>query len=307
MSFDRLLGAIIEKKNPSVVGLDPAPGTVPPEVVDAFVREAEDPLVGMGEALSEWGERIVDAVHDIVPAVKPQMAYYEAYGWPGLRALEHTVRYARQKGLFVILDGKRNDIGSTMQAYAAAYLGQTEVGGERVRAFEGDALTVNGYLGTDGIDPLLRACEAYDRGIFVLVKTSNPSSGELQDRECGGKTVYAAMGELCETWGAGSVGQYGYSSVGAVVGATYPEQLQELRAALPHTMFLVPGYGAQGGSAADIAGAFDGRGLGAIVNSSRGILCAWKKDTEKTYDAAAREAALRMKKDIISVLPPITR
>ena len=215
------------------------------------------------------------------------------------------IRYAQSKGMFVMTDGKRNDIGATMTAYATAHLGKTEVDGVELEAFGADALTVNGYLGTDGIQPLLDVCEKYDKGIFVLAKTSNPSSGELQDRQIDGKPVYEIMGEMCESWGSKQIGAYGYSAVGAVVGATYPEQLAELRQKLPHTMFLVPGYGAQGGGAQGVAGAFDKNGRGAIVNSSRAIMCAWKKEgncLETAFAEAARREAIRMRDDITAYL-----
>ena len=205
-------------------------------------------------------------------------------------------------------DGKRNDIGTTMEAYATAHLGTTDVEGESVDAFGADALTVNGYLGTDGIKPLLNICKAKDKGVFVLVKTSNPSSGELQDLKLeNGVSVYEQMGKMCESWGKELPGKYGYSGVGAVVGATYPEQLAEMREKAPHTFFLVPGYGAQGGGAQDAKNAFDTNGLGAIINSSRGIMCAWKKQglTEDDFDDAARNEALRMKEDILSVIGEI--
>ena len=204
--------------------------------------------------------------------------------------------------MFVITDGKRNDIGATMTAYAAAHLGTTQVEDVVVEPFGADALTVNGYLGTDGIQPLLEVCGKEDKGIFVLVKTSNPSSGELQDRPLAdGNTVYRAMGAMCEGWGEKLPGKYGYSGVGAVVGATYPAQLEELRAAMPHTFFLVPGYGAQGGAADDVAPGFDKNGLGAIVNSSRGIMCAWQKEGVDGYEfaAAARREAIRMRDEIV--------
>ena len=202
--------------------------------------------------------------------------------------------------MFVITDGKRNDIGSTMEAYAAAHLGTVDIDGVQAAPFGADALTVNGYLGSDGIEPLLKVCKALDKGIFVLVKTSNPSSGELQDKKIGRRPVYEVMGKMCETWGKELRGESGYSAVGAVVGATYPEQLAELREKLPHTFFLVPGYGAQGGGARDVAGAFDANGLGAIVNSSRGIICAYKKEgwTEEQFAEAARTEAIRMRDDI---------
>ena len=225
------------------------------------------------------------------------------YGWQGVRALYETIRYAKEKGLFVITDGKRNDIGTTMEAYAAAHLGTVSVNGEPVAPFDADALTVNGYLGTDGIAPLLNICKEQDKGIFVLVKTSNKSSGELQDKQIGDKTIYRTMGDMCEHWGAESCGAHGYSAVGAVVGATYPAQLAELRAALPHTFFLVPGYGAQGGGAKDVAPAFDTNGLGAVINSSRGIMCAYQKGayTEEQYAEAARAEAIRMRDELLSV------
>jgi len=229
------------------------------------------------------------------------------YGYHGMKALYETMEYAKQKGMYVITDGKRNDIGTTMEAYAVAHLGNTDVNGEKVPAFLGDCLTVNGYLGTDGISPLMSICKEYDKGIFVLVKTSNKSSGELQDRLIDGKPVYEIMGEMCENWGKDLMGQYGYSAVGAVVGATYPEQLKELREKMPHTFFLVPGYGAQGGGAKDVSYAFDKNGLGAIVNSSRGIMCAYQKDgfDEREYAKAARAEALRMKEDITSCIGEI--
>ena len=218
-----------------------------------------------------------------------------------------TIAYAKKKGMFVITDGKRNDIGSTMQAYADAHLGSVAVGSRQLVPFGADALTVNGYLGTDGIAPLAKVCAEQDGGMFVLVKTSNPSSGELQDRQLEGQALYAAMGAMCEQWGSSVMGRYGYSAVGAVVGATYPEQLAQLRKAMPHTFFLVPGYGAQGGGAKDVAGAFDANGLGAVVNSSRAVLTAWQKQGRpgSEYATAAREEALRMRDDITQYLPEI--
>ena len=243
-----------------------------------------------------------------MPAVKPQAAYYEMYGWQGVKALTETIAYAKAKGMFVITDGKRNDIGTTMEAYATAHLGATDVAGGSIEAFGADALTVNGYLGSDGIKPLAGICKERDKGIFVLVKTSNPSSGELQDMKLeNGATVYEQMGRMCESWGEELMGKYGYSAVGAVVGATYPGQLAEMREKAPHTFFLVPGYGAQGGGAEDAKNAFDKNGLGAIINSSRGIMCAWKKQglTEEDFAEAARTEALRMKDDILSTIGEI--
>lgn len=307
MSLDRLLFKIKEMNNPSVVGLDPTLDYIPPYIKDAFLQEFEDPLEGAAQAVIEFNKSLIDALSDIVPAVKPQAAYYEMLGWQGMRALAETIAYAKRKGMFVIIDGKRNDIGSTMGAYARAHLGTVEIEGQAAEPFGGDALTVNGYLGTDGIAPLLEQCAQRDKGIFVLVKTSNPSSGELQDKLCGDKPVYRLMGGLCEKWGEACMGKYGFSAVGAVVGATYPVQLKELREAMPHTMFLVPGYGAQGGGASDVAGAFAENGMGAIVNSSRAVLTAWKKEGcgEREFARAARREAIRMRDAITAVIPPM--
>lgn len=304
MALDRLIRAIDEKKNPTVAGLDPKLQFIPEYIKIASFKKYGNTLEGAADALLTFNKGLIDELYDIVPAVKPQCAYYEMYGWQGVRALYETIKYAKSKGLFVITDGKRNDIGTTMEAYAAAHLGKTEVNGELLESFSADALTVNGYLGSDGINPLLGICEEEDKGIFVLVKTSNPSSGELQDKKINDDTIYKTMGNMCERWGKQSRGEYGYSAVGAVVGATYPEQLSELRVSLPHTFFLVPGYGAQGGGANDIVGAFDQNGRGAVINSSRAIMCAYKKGdfTEQEYAKAARLEAVRMRDEINSAL-----
>ncbi|MBQ2774366.1 MAG: orotidine-5'-phosphate decarboxylase [Clostridia bacterium] len=295
MSFDRLIDSIIQKKSPVVAGLDPKLDYIPSYIVEAAREQYGDTLDAAAEALYQFNVGLIDALCDVVPAVKPQCAYYELYGWQGVRALSKTIEYAKSKGLFVITDGKRNDIGSTMECYAKAHLGTVDVCGTQCVPFGGDALTVNGYLGSDGINPLLDICKKDDKGIFVLCKTSNPSSGELQDKNLGDAPLYAAMGDMCEQWG-GEPGKYGYSCVGAVVGATYPEQLRELRERMKKTFFLVPGYGAQGGKAQDVALAFDKNGIGAIVNSSRAIMCAYKKEgcDERDYAAAARREAVRM-------------
>ncbi len=304
MSFDRLIEKIIETKNPTVAGLDPKLDFIPQFIKEKNFKEHGKTLKGAAACLLEFNIGLIDALCDIVPAVKPQCAYYEMYGYHGVKALYKTMEYARQKGMFVITDGKRNDIGTTMEAYAIGHLGLVDVDGEKYEPFMGDALTVNGYLGTDGIAPLLNVCKERDRGIFVLVKTSNKSSGELQDRLIDGEPVYSIMGQMCENWGKEQIGKFGYSSVGAVVGATYPEQLATLRKQMPTTFFLVPGYGAQGGGASDVAGAFDEKGLGAIINSSRGIMCAYKKGDwdERDFAKAAREEAIRMRDDINSVI-----
>ncbi|MEE5992315.1 MAG: orotidine-5'-phosphate decarboxylase [Oscillospiraceae bacterium] len=302
MGFERLITKIKETGNPSVVGLDPKLEYVPSFIKEKFQEEDGCSLKAAAQAIFAFNKAIINEIYDIVPAIKPQAAYYEMYGWAGMKTLEDTIRYARGKGMYVITDGKRNDIGATMQAYTTAHLGVVMIGENALEPFGADALTVNGYLGTDGINPLLEVCKARDKGIFVLVKTSNPSSGELQDQLMDGVPLYARMGDLCEKWGADTIGESGYSAVGAVVGATYPAQLKELRARLPHTFFLVPGYGAQGGGAEGVAGAFDENGIGGIVNSSRAIMCAYQKEgcDPKDFAKAARREAIRMRDDITS-------
>lgn len=305
MSFDRLIEKIIEMKNPTVVGLDPKLEYVPEYLQKKYLDADGGTLKAAAKAIFAFNQAIIDEIHDIVPAIKPQAAYYEMYGHYGIKALEKTIRYAKLNGMFVITDGKRNDIGATMEAYTNAHLGTVKVCDNVIEPFSADALTVNGYLGTDGIDPLLKVCREKDKGIYVLVKTSNPSSGEIQNRLLDdGTPIYALMGDMCEKWGSDTIGKYGYSAVGAVVGATYPEQLTELRKRLPHTMFLVPGYGAQGGGAEGLKGGFDENGLGAIVNSSRAVMCAYKKEgcDEKDFAKAARREAIRMRDDICSYI-----
>lgn len=305
MALDRLIEKIVEKQNPTVAGLDPKLSYIPDFIKEEAFAKYGKTLEGAAEAILVYNKALIDALCDIVPAVKPQAAYYEMYGWQGVRALTETIAYAKSKGMFVITDGKRNDIGTTMEAYATAHLGVTDVDGTEAAAFGADALTVNGYLGADGIVPVINVSKKMDTGMFVLVKTSNPSSGELQNLELeGSETIYLHMGNLCEEWGKELMGKYGYSGVGAVVGATYPQQLTELRKELTHTFFLVPGYGAQGGTAKGIAGAFDSNGLGAIVNSSRGIMCAWQKEDgckPEDFAAAARREAEKMKKLLTDV------
>ena len=308
MSMDRLIENIVKTQNPSVVGLDPRLEYVPQYIVEKKIEKHGKTLKAAAKAILEFNKAIIDEIHDICPAIKPQAAYYEMYGSEGVKTLYKTIRYAQEKGMFVMTDGKRNDIGATMDAYATAHLGFTDVEGQQLAAFGADALTVNGYLGTDGIVPLLEVCKANDKGIFVLVKTSNKSSGELQDLLLNdGRTIYAAMGDMCEKWGSEIMGRYGYSGVGAVVGATYPEQLAEMRKALPHTFFLVPGYGAQGGGAEGVSKGFDENGLGAIVNSSRAVMCAYKKEgcDEREFAKAARREVIRMKDDILTYVPKI--
>ena len=308
MSFDRLQQKIDEMRNPSVAGLDPALEHIPPQILEKHIGEKGETLEAAAAAVCEFNFGLIDALCDIVPAVKPQSAYYEMLGPHGVMALKRTCDYARSKGMYVICDGKRNDIGSTAAAYSAAYLGAVKVGGAELRPFDADALTVNAYLGSDGIKPFVDMAVKYDKAVFALVKTSNPSAGELQDlfigaqREDGGasappRTLYTAVGDLMERISLETVGKYGFTRVGAVVGATYPEEAEFLRKRLKNTFFLVPGYGAQGGSAAEAARAFGESGRGAIINSSRGIIAAWKK-SGGDYAAAARAEALRMRDEL---------
>ncbi|MCL2408346.1 MAG: orotidine-5'-phosphate decarboxylase [Oscillospiraceae bacterium] len=301
MSFDRLQQKIDEMKNPTVVGLDPALEHVPPEILDKHIAEHGETLQAAAQAVLEFNEGIIDAVHDVVPAVKPQSAFYEALGPDGVAALKMTCDYAKTRGMYVILDGKRNDIGSTASAYSTAYFGKVKVGGREISAFDVDALTINAYLGSDGVLPFLKTAVECDKAMFALVKTSNPSAGELQDRFIGDDRMYTVVGDLLEKISRETIGRYGFSRVGAVVGATYPEELEFLRGRLKHTFFLVPGYGAQGGAAADVAHAFDKDGRGAIVNSSRGIIAAWKK-TGAGYKESARAEALRMRDELRRVV-----
>jgi len=302
MIFDELTEKIIAMQNPTCVGLDTATEYLPEELLGATTD-----FSAAADAVLEFNQNIIDNVCDIVPAVKVQIAYYEELGAAGLAAFERTCAYAKRKGLFVIADAKRNDIGATASRYSRAFLGETALEGETARAFPADILTVNGYLGTDGIAPFMENCKKYDKGIFVLVKTSNPSSGELQDLTLSdGRRVYECMGDMVERWGEECIGTCGYSCVGAVVGATYPEEAKILRKRLKHTFFLVPGYGAQGANAEMLKNCFDRCGGGAIVNNSRGIICAYKK-RGGTYFAAARQACIDMQADLKSVVGEICR
>ena len=303
MSLDSLIEKIALMQNPTVAGLDPSLDKIPKFIKEAAFAQYGAGLEGAAAAIFEFNKGLIDALYDIVPAVKPQCAYYEMYGWQGIKSLSDTINYAKSKGMFVITDGKRNDIGTTMEAYAAAHLGKTAINGSFFESFGADALTVNGYLGTDGIAPLVKVCNDGNKGIFVLVKTSNPSSGELQDKLLdSGEPIYEYMGGMCERWGKELPGKYGYSGVGAVIGATYPEQLASLRKKLPSTFFLVPGYGAQGGGASSVAGGFDNNGFGAVINASRSIMLAYLKEDccEQDFAAAARREAVRMREDIMS-------
>lgn len=301
-----MIGKLIEKIQktgaPIVAGLDPNLDFIPGFIKEAAVKEHGESLEAAAEAVWQFNHAIIDAISDLVPAVKPQIAMYEQYGIPGLTAFKKTVDYCHEKGLIVIGDVKRGDIGSTSGAYAQAHLGEARIGSKSIAPFGEDFATVNPYLGSDGVMPFVKACKEYDKGIFVLVKTSNPSSGEFQDRLIDGRPLYEWVAEKVNEWGADSL-EEGYSSVGAVVGATYPEMGAALRKQMPKAYILVPGYGAQGGKGEDLKGFFHPDGLGAIINSSRGIIAAYRKEEYRSYGEenfaeASRAAVLDMKKDI---------
>ena len=299
--------ANIEKTNaPIVVGLDPMMKFIPDFITKKVFSEKGETLEGAAEAIWQYNKGIVDAVYDLIPAVKPQIAMYEQFGIPGLVAYKKTVDYCKEKGLVVIGDIKRGDIGSTSSAYATGHLGKITIGSKEYAPFDEDFATVNPYLGSDGVKPFIDVCKENKKGIFVLVKTSNPSSGEFQDRLIDGKPLYEWVGEQVDKWGADCMGDH-YSYVGAVVGATYPEMGKVLRDIMPKSYILVPGYGAQGGRGADLVHFFNKDGLGAIVNSSRGIIAAYQakgyeKYGEEAYADASRAAVLAMKEDIASAL-----
>ncbi len=305
--IDKLIEKIQKTKAPIVVGLDPTLKFVPEHIKEAAFKELGETLEGAAEAIWQYNKGLVDAVCDLIPAVKPQAAMYEQFGVPGMEAFRKTVDYCQSKGLVVIGDVKRGDIGSTSEAYAVAHLGKVQIGGNSVSPFGEDFATVNPYLGSDGIQPFLKVCGEEKKGIFVLVKTSNPSSGEFQDRLVDGKALYELVGEQVARWGEGCMGEKGYSRVGAVVGATYPEQGKLLRRVMPKTFILVPGYGAQGGKGADLVHFFNEDGLGAIINSSRGIIAAYQQEQYARFGSlgyadAARAAVLDMKADIEGAL-----
>ncbi|MDR3050306.1 MAG: orotidine-5'-phosphate decarboxylase [Oscillospiraceae bacterium] len=299
--MDELIRRIRGMRNPSVIGLDTRLEHLPQDFLRDQIPGARTPA-SVSRALFAFNRALIDALADIVPGVKVQAACYELYGPPGMRAFAKTLAYARKRGLSVIADVKRNDIGSTAEAYADAYLGCAALDGRVYRAFAADFATVTPYLGEDSVAPFVAACAAHGRGAFVLVKTSNPSSGQLQDLLVEGRPLYERVGDLVARWGAQCIGQEGYSAVGAVVGATYPAQAAALRARMPHTFFLVPGYGAQGATGADLAVCFDGRGGGAVINASRSVLCAWQKRPGVPFAQAARQEALRMRDEIASAL-----
>ena len=298
MSFDTLIEKIAEKHNPTVMGFDPVLDYIPEEMKKRAANEYGNTFKAAAEAILEFNKALIDSVADLIPAVKPQSAFYEMYGIEGLIALEKTIAYAKEAGLYVILDVKRNDIGSTAEAYAKAYLGTTKLfDGAEAEATPVDCVTVNPYLGIDGVEPFAKICAERDKAAFILVKTSNKSSGDFQDLDAGGMPLFHRVAAKIDEWGAETITEKGYSALGAVVGATYPRQLAELRRLMPHTFFLIPGYGAQGGTAKDIVGAFDKTGSGAIVNSSRGLMCAYKKagDNGDNLKKHTREAVIEMR------------
>lgn len=296
MIIDKLIDAIIRTKNPSVIGIDTAFKYLPEDMRKGVTTNAE-----AAKKILEFNRQIIDAIYDIVPAVKVQVAYYEAYGVAGMETFRDTLAYSASKGLLTIADVKRNDIGATSSAYSSAYLGVNDLG---IKAeFNTDFVTLNGYLGIDGIKPFTDDCKKYDKGAFILVRTSNPSSAEVQNiMGSNGEMMYEHMGNLVSDWGWDLIGKHGYSGIGAVVGATHREEAINLRQRLFSAFFLVPGYGAQGGTADDLEVCFDNDGLGAIVNSSRGILCAYQKIEGSNPYEAARHATIDMREDITRAL-----
>ena len=299
--MDKLIDRIKETNNPTVIGLDPKYDMIP----ECIKNKYEKNLEGVSKAIEEFNKALIDATFDIIPAVKINIAFYEMYGLEGMKVFEETCKYAKEKGMLVIADIKRGDIGSTSKAYSDAFLGRTQIGEKEEKIYDVDFVTLNPYMGIDSVKPFIEDCKKYNKGAFIIVKTSNPSSGDLQDLKLeNGEEVYTRVAKLVEEWGEDLRGKYGYSSISAVVGATYPKQLQELRKTAPQTFFLIPGYGAQGGKAEDIALGFDSNGIGGIVNSSRGLMCAYKSDlwkdkyTEERFAEATRAEAIRMRDEL---------
>lgn len=304
--INKLIDNIKKTGAPIVVGLDPMLSYIPDHVKDAAFAEMGETLEGASEAIWQFNKEIVDKTYDLIPAVKPQIAMYEQFGIPGLLAFKKTVDYCKSKGLVVIGDIKRGDIGSTSAAYAAGHIGRVQVGEKSYLPFDEDFVTVNPYLGSDGVNPFIKVCEEEKKGLFILVKTSNPSSGEFQDRLIDGRPLYEYVGEKVAEWGASCMGEE-YSYIGAVVGATYPAMGKVLRKIMPKSYILVPGYGAQGGKGENLVHFFNEDGLGAIVNSSRGIIAAYKQEKyekfgEKDFGEASRAAVEDMIADIKGAL-----
>ena len=304
--IQKLISNIQKTKAPIVVGLDPMLNYIPQQVKDKAFQEFGETLEGAAEAIWQYNKEIVDCTYDLIPAVKPQIAMYEQFGIEGMKAFKKTVDYCKSNGLVVIGDVKRGDIGSTSAAYATGHLGKVQVGSKTYSAFDEDFATVNPYLGSDGIKPFMEVCKEEKKGLFILVKTSNPSSGEFQDQLINGKPLYEMVGEKVAQWGEECMGDQ-YSYIGAVVGATYPEMGKVLRKVMPKSYILVPGYGAQGGKGADLVHFFNEDGLGAIVNSSRGIIAAYKQEKYAKFGAehfgeASRAAVEDMVTDINQAL-----
>ena len=304
--INKLIEKIRETQAPVVVGLDPMLSYIPEFIKEKAFKEYGETLKGAAEAVWQFNKGIVDEVYDLIPAVKPQIAMYEQFGVEGVAVFKKTVDYCKEKGLVVIADVKRGDIGSTSEAYAVGHLGRVSVGSQMLTPFGEDFATVNPYLGSDGVNPFLKVCREEKKGIFVLVKTSNPSSGEFQDRLIDGRPLYEWVGEKVAAWSEECMGD-AYSYVGAVIGATYPEMAKVLRKQMPKTFILVPGYGAQGGKGDDLAPFFNEDGLGAIINSSRGIIAAYKQEAykefgEEGYAKASRKAVEVMREDICQAL-----
>lgn len=294
MLSDRLISEIIKKESPIVVGLDPRLDMIPEEIRNKHFKIYGETLKAVSECIIEFNRGIIDAITPHVPAVKPQIAFYEQYGIEGLIAYQDACMYAKENGLIVVGDVKRGDIGSTSKAYSIAHLGKTIVGSNKFSTFEVDFATINPYLGDDCMQEFMEEIDLYDKGIFILVKTSNKTSGQLQDLVVSGEMVYEKAASMVNHWSEKHYGNSGYSAIGAVVGATYPEELKALRKKMSRAIFLVPGYGAQGGGAKDIIGAFDKEGLGALINNSRGILYAYMKKGGD-YKSAAERATMEMK------------
>lgn len=306
--IDVLIDKIIERKNPTVVGLDPRLDYIPAHIKDMAFEEFGRTPKGAASAFLQFSKIIIDSLYDIVPAVKPQIAMFEQLGYEGLKSYIEIIDYAKSKDLVVIGDIKRSDIASTAEAYSNGHIGRVDIDGELHQVYNQDFITLNPYLGIDSIEPYKKDCKDYNKGLFILVKTSNPNSGQLQNLLIDGEMLYERVGRLVSQWGQDLVGKHNYSLLGAVVGATHPEEGRKLRQDMPHTFFLVPGYGAQGGTAEDLKGVFDEKGLGAIINSSRGIIAAYKNDkykndySQKEFGQAARKAALDMKADLQGVI-----
>lgn len=305
--IDKLIAKIQKTGAPIVVGLDPMLNYIPEHIQKKAFAEYGETLEGAAEAIWQFNKEIVDKTYDLIPAVKPQIAMYEQFGIEGLKAYKKTIDYCKSKDLVVIGDIKRGDIGSTSAAYAVGHLGKVQVGSKCYVPFDEDFATVNPYLGSDGVKPFIEVCKEENKGLFILVKTSNPSSGEFQDQLVNGRPLYELVGEKVAQWGEEHVGQSGYSYIGAVVGATYPEMGATLRKLMPKTFILVPGYGAQGGKGKDLVNFFNEDGLGAIVNSSRGIIAAYKQEKYAKFDAenfgdASRAAVEDMVADISGAL-----